>query len=147
MYVPGLAVNDTLPVEPAATSVAPALIVTPGISNVSVCPAGSALVMLTVTVSPSFTTSCGPGRLAVAVAQLPRPNPQIGTLTAPVSVAVPGLAHKVIVTGAADADEFATANAAAVTATMSRARLFRIDRAASARIVISFASLLMARRR
>src|SRR6476646_3810765 len=110
MYVPGLAVNDTLPDEPAATSVAPALKVTPGISNVSVCPAGNPLVMLTVTVLPSFTTNCGPGRVAAAEPQAPVWNPQIGTVTAPVSVAVPGSAHKVIVTGAAEADEFATMN-------------------------------------
>src|SRR5262245_24163332 len=102
--------------------------------------------MLTLTVSPSFTTNCGPGRLAAADPQAPVWNPQIGNVTAPVSVAVPGSAHRVIVTGAADADEFATTNAAAVTPTMSRARLFRIDRAASARIVVSFASLLMGRR-
>src|SRR5690242_14786380 len=75
------------------------------------CPAGSALVTLkvTVVVSPalSVTSSCGPGRLAVAVEQSPgvagMPKPQIGTVTAPVRVAVPGSAHRSIDTVAAEA--------------------------------------------
>ena len=75
------------------------------------CPAGSALVTLKVTVVVSaalkVTSSCGPGRLAVAVEQSPgvvgMPKPQMLTVTVPVSVAVPGSAHRSIVLVAAEA--------------------------------------------
>src|SRR5262245_60263749 len=98
-------------VAPGAASVAPGLNAMPGISNEIVGPAGSAFVTLIVTVvvsaALSVTSSCCPGNVAVAVAQFPgvagTANPQIGTSTPVVSVAVPGTAHRLITCKAADA--------------------------------------------
>src|SRR5215468_4391655 len=128
-------------------SVGPASKVMPGISNVSVWPAGNPLVMLSVTVSPSFTTNCGPGRVAAAEPQAPVWNPQIGTLTEPTSVALPGSAHRSIATGAAEeaVEPAATRPVEIMTSTIS-ALVSRGNRgfmAANLLIAtVSFASLL-----
>ena len=131
--MPGaLAVNERVTVASAAASVGPAAKSIPGISNRSVWPAGSALVTVTVTVSPSVTLRTGPGRLAVAVAQLPgvdgTPKPQIGIETAGAvtgsGCSVPGRAHRLMATGAAEAGAPARPRPAATRATTSSARVF-----------------------
>src|SRR6266516_353441 len=153
--MPGaLAVKVRVTVAPTAASVPPAVNEMPGISNDSVCPAGSALVTSIVTESPSFTTSCGPGRFAVAVAQSPgvfgMPKPQIGTVTAGALVgsgaALPGTAQRSTDTDAADAVEPAATSPAPATTITNSALVFL---SANMRIASrSFASLLlMARHR
>src|SRR5215471_5855422 len=95
-------------------------------------PAGSALVTLKVTVVVSaalkVTSSSGPGRIAVAVEQSPgvvgMPKPQIGAVTAPVSVAVPGSAHRLIDTVAAEAADPPNMSPGAIMASTSRTLLF-----------------------
>src|SRR5690348_5720398 len=115
-------------VPPGPTSAAPATKVIPGISNVMECPAGSALVTLKVTVVVSValkvTSSCGPGRIAVAVEQssgvVGMPKPQIVTVGAPGSATVPGSAHRLIDTVAAEAADPPYMSPAATMASTSR---------------------------
>src|SRR5262249_43114242 len=97
-----------------------------------VCPAGSALVTLKVTVVGSValkvTSSCGPGRLAVALGRSPGvvvvAKPQIGPWPAPVSVAFPCPAHRLIDRVAGGAADPPYISPAAMMASTSRTLLF-----------------------
>src|SRR5262249_43240888 len=149
------AVNDRLSVPPESTSAGPASKVIPGISNVMECPAGSALVTLKVTVVVSValkvTSSCGPGRLAVAVVQSPgvvgMPKPQIGTVPAPVNVAFPGSAHRSIDTLAAEAADPPAISPVAIMASTSRTLLVVTAIARIAGLLVSSRPIMARRRR
>ncbi len=143
---------------PTAAVLGPGLNVTPGASNVTECSgaaaAGSASVTVIVTVSPSLTTSCGPGRLAVAVVQSPGvegiPNPQIGTVVAGAVVGsgakLPGTAQRLMDTLAAATEELARPSPA-VTNTVTSSAVTFLNTGVGI-TGLSFASLLlMARRR
>src|SRR5215831_18877107 len=103
--------NERANVSLGATSVGPGAKVTPGISSPSVCPAGRRFVTVIVTVSPSFTISGTPGSVAVPCTSAQvvlacvgfSTNPQIGTWTEPVRLALPVTAQRLIATGAAGA--------------------------------------------
>jgi hypothetical protein len=119
------------------------------------CPAGSAFVTLKVTVVVSVAlkvnSSCGPGRLAVAVEQSPgvlgTPKPQIGTVTPVVSVAVPGSAHRSIVAVAAEAADPPSMSPAAIMASTSRTLLFVTAIARIAGLLVSSLPIMARRRR
>src|SRR5262249_2064990 len=151
----GGAVNDRLSVPLGPTSAGPASKVILGISNVMECPAGSSLVTLkvivVVSVALKVTSSCGPGRLAVAVEQLPgvvgMPKLQIGTVTAPVSVAVLGTAHRSMVMVAAEAADPLYMSLAAMMASMSRILLFVTAILCIAGLLVSSRPIMARRRR